>query len=123
MPTLSLAQKASIRAVHTTDHTDSLDLYRSPAASSSKIGAVALVTASVPCRVWEATQAPKLVQALPEIAAARAEKIAFFLDTIDVRRGDELRDAAGTKYKVDGLGVWQTVKVAALAAVKPGVTT
>lgn len=118
MPVLSAAQLAYIRSIKANNYTNTLDVYRSPTASGGKVGALALVTAAVACRVWEAANAPRLIKALPEIAAARAEKIAFFPDSVDVRRGDELRDGT-TRYKVTGLGTWQTTKAAALEKVDP----
>ena len=118
MPILSAAQLAYIRSIKADNYTDTVAIYRSPSASGGKVGALALVMSSAACRIWEAAKAPRLIASLPEIAAARAEKIAFFPDSVDVRRGDELR--VGTvRYKVSGLGVWQTTRAAALEKVDP----
>ena len=118
MPVLSAAQLTYIRSIKSDNYTDSVDVYRTPSASGGKVGAMALAHSGVACRIWEAADAPKIAAVLPEIAAARAEKIAFFPDTADVLRGDELR--VGTlRYKVDGLGVWQTTIAVALGEVKP----
>lgn len=107
-----------MRATKLDNYSDHLDLYRSPAASSNKVGALALVSSGVSCRIWEATKAPKILATIPDIAGARVEKIAFFPDSVDVRRGDELR--SGTiRYKVAGLGTWTTSKAAALEKVDP----
>lgn len=118
MPVLSAAQLASMRTIKLDNYSDTLDLYRAPAVSGSKRGAVALVTSGVLCRRWPASKAPKIV-ALIDVGGARVDELIFFPDSVDVRRGDELRSASGEKLKVEGVGRWQTSRAVAASLVLP----
>ena len=106
------------RAIEDSDLGESGDIYRPPAASAdNKVGDLALHATGVACKIWDATQAPKIIALVPAIAAARLDKIAFFATTTDIQLGDEIRQGA-TKFKVTGLGAWQSTTVAALSQVK-----
>lgn len=118
MPVLSAAQLAYIRSVKADNYSDTIDIYRAPAVSSSKRGAAALLTSGVLCRRWPGSRAPKIV-ALIDVGGARVDELIFFPDSVDVQRGDELRDAAGTRLKVEGCGVWQTSIAVAASRVLP----
>ncbi len=119
MPILSAAQLAYMRSVKSDNYSDLLDIYRAPAVSASKRGAVVLLTSGVLCRRWPAIRAPKVLAVIPDIAGARVDELIFFPDSADVRRGDELRSASGEKLKVEGVGRWQTSRAVAASLVQP----
>jgi hypothetical protein len=114
---LSAAQRAAIRATKAGDHNSSVDIYRAPTVSGGKRGVLALLTSDVVCRIWPAAQATKIMQSLPELTMVRYDMVAFFAETDDVQRGDEVRDGT-TRYEVTGLGNWRDTNVAALARVE-----
>lgn len=121
MPVLSAAQLAFIRSIkQPSNYIDTLDLYRAPAVSASKRGAVTLVQAGVICRRWPASRAPQIVARIPDVAGARVDELIFFPDSGPaVRRGDELRDSTGKRLKVEGAGRWQTTYAVAASLVQP----
>jgi hypothetical protein len=119
MPVLSAAQLAYMRSIKSDNYPDRLNVWRAPAVSASKRGAVALLYTDVFCRRWPAAKAPKILAVIPDIAGARVDELIFFPGTADVRRGDELRSAAGQKLKVEGAGVWQTSLAVAASLVQP----
>jgi hypothetical protein len=119
MPVLSAAQKTSIRATHTTDHDETVDLYRAPAMSANKRGDYALTTSGLACsRLWPASRVQKIIAAIPELAGSRVEGLRFVAFAADVRVGDELRSGT-TKQKVEGVGIWLNVRAVGLSEVKP----
>lgn len=118
MPILSAAQLAYMRSVKSDNYSDVLDIYRAPAVAASKRGAVALLNSGAECRRWPASKAPKIV-ALIDVGGARVDELIFFPDSVDVRRGDELRSASGEKLKVEGVGRWQTSRAVAASLVQP----
>jgi hypothetical protein len=114
MPILSAEQKTQMRAIKADNYPDRLDIYRPPAVASKKRGDVVLDVAGAPCRRWPASKAPQIVAKIPDVGGARVDELIFFPDSVDVVRGDELRDVSGAKLKIDGVGRWQTsVAVAA----------
>ena len=120
MPVLSAAQLAYIRSIKADNYTDVINLYRAPAVAGGKRGDVALVVGGIACRRWPASRAPQIVAKIPEVAGARVDELIFFPDSgPEVRRGDELRDAAGQRLKVEGAGVWQTTIAVAASLVQP----
>lgn len=119
MPVLSNDQLAYMRSIKLDNYSDRLDIYRAPAVVATKRGAVALLSSSMRCRRWPGSKAPKIVASIPDIAGARVDELIFFPDSIDVRRGDELRDAAGGRLKVEGVGNWQTSFAIAASLVQP----
>lgn len=118
MPHLSSAQLTLMRATKLDNYSDTLDSYRAPAVSGSKRGAVTLLTAGLLCRRWPASKAPKII-ALIDVGGARVDELIFFPDSVDVRRGDELRSATGEKLKIEGVGAWQTSRAVAASLVQP----
>jgi hypothetical protein len=119
MPVLSSAQLAYMRSTKLDNYSDTLDVYRAPAVSASKRGAVALLYSALHCRRWPGSKAPKIVASIPDIAGARVDELIFFADSADVRRGDELRSASGERLKVEGVGNWQTSIAVAASLVQP----
>lgn len=101
-----------------TRRTTTMSIWRAAAISGGKGAGLAEVTASATFKLWPASQAPALIAAIPEIAAARAAHIAAMLSAVDVRLGDELRSGT-TKYKVSGRGAWSATVFVALEEVKP----
>jgi hypothetical protein len=119
MPVLSANQLAYMRSVKIDNYSDTLDIYRAPAVVNSKRGSATLLTNGVLCRRWPATKAPQVVARIPDIAGARVDELIFFPDSVDVRRGDELRNADGQQLKVEGVGAWQTSIAVAASLVQP----
>ena len=119
MPILSPAQLASMRAIKRDNYNDRLDIDRAPAMVATKRGAVVLRYASMRCRRWPGSKAPKIIASIPDIAGARVDELIFFPDSMDVARGDELRSASGERLKVEGVGVWQTSLAVAASLVQP----
>lgn len=119
MPVLSPNQLASMRSIKLDNYSDVLDVWRAPAMVGKLRGSVVLLTSGVPCRRWPGSKAPKIVASIPDIAGARVDELIFFPDSADVRRGDELRSAAGQRLKVSGVGVWQTSLAVAAELVVP----
>ncbi len=119
MPHLSPEQLIAMRAFKLDNYSDRLNIYRPPAVSGNKRGDVALQTQGAPCRRWPASKAPQIVAKIPEIAGARVDELIFFPDSVDVLRGDELRDVDGNKLKVEGVGRWQTSVAVAASLVTP----
>ena len=119
MPHLTAEQLIAMRAIKDDNYSDRLDIYRPPQVAAGKRGDVARVAQGAPCRRWPATKAPQIVAKIPDVAGARVDELIFFPDSVDVRRGDELRDVDGAKLKVEGQGTWQTAKAVAASLVQP----
>jgi hypothetical protein len=119
MPILTPEQKIAMRAIKDDNYPDRLDLYRPPAVSGQKRGALVLTTQGLRCRRWPATKAPQILAKIPDIGGARVDELIFFPDSVDVRRGDELRDVTGAKLKVEGQGTWTTAVAVAASLVQP----
>ena len=119
MPILSAAQLATMRTIKADNYPDAVDIYRPPAMASGKRGEVVLDTEGAQCRRWPASKAPQIVAKIPDIGGARVDELIFFPDSVDVRRGDELRDSTGSKLKVEGVGNWQTSTAVAASVVTP----
>lgn len=97
-----------------------VSLWRSPATSGGKVGAMTQQTTGIALKLWPAaatTAAPQILVSVP--ANTRIDFYGFVLPSVDVRRGDELRDASSRRYKVEGVGVWSAVQALALSLVAP----
>lgn len=121
MALLTDTHKAIMRSVQARALTASADIWRSPAPGVGRVGASTQIAAAAPCQIWPATSNNTAVHkflALPEIAAARASHLAFFLDDIDIRAGDELRHGTA-RYKIEQVATMTTMRAAALSLVTP----
>lgn len=123
MPTLSAAQLASVQATHTTDHAETVAVYRAPAVSNGKRGDVTLHTASVACsRAWPiegiGSRGGRILHALAGPALERSTCVRFLDRDADVLAGDELRQGS-IKQKVEQATVWRSVLVVLLSEVRP----
>lgn len=116
MPHLTQAQLQQMRSFKADNYSDRLDIYRPPTAARKR-GDVVLVSQGQPCRRWPASKAPHIVAKIPDVGGARVDELIFFPDSVDVRRGDELRDVSGQRLKVEGAGVWQTARAVAASLV------
>jgi hypothetical protein len=117
MPILSPEQKAQMRAIKSDNYPDRLDIYRPPAMVNKQRGNAVLQTQGQPCRRWPGSKAPQIVAKIPDVGAARVDELIFFPDSVDVVRGDELRDVDGAKLKIEGVGRWQTAIAVAASLV------
>mgnify|MGYP000991724577 CR=1 FL=1 len=93
------------------------DLYRPAAMDASGLrGDATLLQAGLVTKRWPATNAPNVIAAIPGLATARVAYVIATRLPADVQPGDELRDGSRI-FKVEGVGVWQTVLIAGCSEV------
>lgn len=112
---LSAEQLAAIRTLKAGDHNLTLTVWRIPAIASGKRGTIAQVS-SVTGRLWPASQAPRIVQSLPELSQVRYDAVVFVSDASTILKGDEVRSGS-ERYTVNGTGIWRTTLVLAVARI------
>lgn len=112
---LTPAHRARVRATQLETMKRRGQIWRTPPrASGGKTPAPVQVAADVPCQIWPAATAAKLIAAVPDVGSGRYDAIGFCLDDVDLRAGDELR-VDDQRYKVAGIGRWATLLVAGLS--------
>jgi hypothetical protein len=119
---LTNLQRAAMRVVQAQGLTELASIWRAPAATSGKIAPLVQVAADVACRRWPAAQgtprAAAILAAFVDLAATRIDAIVIFLDTVDVRTGDEVR-IGSTRYVVERSAQWTTIRACAVREIVP----